>query len=204
MINYDFGDGSNVYFTSDTHFCHESIINYCDRPFETSHEMDETMIERWNSKVGKDDIVFHLGDFCFGGPPKWNRVLDRLNGHIYLIKGNHDERNLKDNVSQRFKFVTYQMRINIDGWTVYLNHYPFLCYGGAWSPERLVVQLFGHCHSSPKNTGLDYKRLINCFPGQYDVGVDNNNFYPISWHEVKAKLEKQLYTGKNQYENSSN
>lgn len=44
----------------------------------------------WNNTVGQDDIVFHLGDFCLGGSAEWTKILDRLNGKIYLIMGNHD------------------------------------------------------------------------------------------------------------------
>ena len=54
-----------IFFTSDTHFWHVNIIKYCNRPFETIEEMNETIIEKWNSKISKDDIVFNLGDFAF-------------------------------------------------------------------------------------------------------------------------------------------
>lgn len=51
--------------------------------------MNEKLIENWNNVVPKDGIVFHLGDFAFGGSQLWNDVLSKLNGHIYLILGNH-------------------------------------------------------------------------------------------------------------------
>lgn len=81
--------GSGVYFTSDTHFNHNSILKFCNRPFETIEEHDNKLIENWNSVVGLDDTVFHLGDFCFGGAPKWKEIRSQLNGHIILIVGNH-------------------------------------------------------------------------------------------------------------------
>lgn len=90
-MNFKF-DASRVFFTSDTHFNHMNIISYCQRPFRDIHEMDETIIVNWNNAVAPDDIVFHLGDFCLGGANEWNRILDRLNGRIYLILGNHDIR----------------------------------------------------------------------------------------------------------------
>lgn len=192
MKKYDFGDGSNVFFTSDTHFYHEAIIYMCDRPFINEEEMNNILIDNWNKVVGKNDIVFHLGDFCFGGPPKWINVLEKLNGHIYLIMGNHDFKNLKDNVTQYFVDVVQQMRIQIDGWTLYLNHYPYLCYGGAWNTDRKVGEVFGHVHSGPNCKGKDFPRLEHLFSTQYDVGVDNNNYKPISWKEVKQIFEKRI------------
>lgn len=191
MKTYDFGNGENVFFTSDTHFCHGKILEFCNRPFSSVDEMDKKLIENWNSVVGKNDIVFHLGDFCFGGPLKWTNVLDKLNGHIYLILGNHDMKNLKDNVRQYFTEINMQMQIQIDGWSLYLNHYPFLCFGGAYAISRNVGQAFGHVHSGPECHGLDVKRLVNLFPTQYDVGVDNNNYTPVPWSKLKKILETQ-------------
>ena len=51
-----------TWITSDTHFFHNRIIQYEDRPFANAMEMNEQMIERWNSVVRKDDLVYHLGD----------------------------------------------------------------------------------------------------------------------------------------------
>ena len=94
IMNYKF-DGAKVYFTSDTHFNHANIIGFCNRPFKNVEEMNETLITNWNRVVGVDDIVFHLGDFCLGGSAEWTNVLNRLNGKIYLIVGNHDIKNLR-------------------------------------------------------------------------------------------------------------
>ena len=86
-----------------------------------------------------------------------------------------------------------QLQLNIENRSVYLNHYPFLCYGGTWrTPVNAVWQLFRHVHSGPSNTGKDAGRLKELFPYQYDVGVDNNNYTPISWGEVKCKIENQI------------
>lgn len=190
MNLHDFGDGSNVFFTSDTHFYHENIIKFCKRPYDNVLMMNEALIKNWNDKVGKNDIVFHLGDFCWGGSPKWREILEQLNGHIYLIRGNHDDKNLKDNVSQYFKHITYQMKIKIDKHEVYLNHYPFLCYHGF---NRLdIFALHGHVHHSIGGTGIDEERLVYEFSNQYDVGVDANNYAPISWEELKIRVNKQI------------
>ena len=155
--------------------------------------MNETIIANWNSVVGPDDIIFHLGDFCLGGSAEWINVLNRLNGKIYLIAGNHDIKNLRQNYTKYFEQITMQMHIEVDKQKIYLSHCPFLCYGGAY---RDTWQLFGHVHTSRYNTGKDVPRLKMLFPTQYDVGVDNNNFTPVSYAQVKMIIEKQIEQSK--------
>lgn len=183
-------DGNKVYFTSDTHFNHENIIRFCHRPFKDVEVMNETLIANWNSVVGSDDDVFHLGDFCLGGAAEWTKILDRLNGKIHLIVGNHDLKNLRQGFINRFDEVVMQRHIVIEKHSIYLNHYPFLCFSGAYKDD--VWQLFGHVHTRKNNTGIDADRLQFLYPTQYDVGVDNNNFKPVSYEQVKNAIEKQL------------
>ncbi|MBQ9310150.1 MAG: metallophosphoesterase [Bacteroidales bacterium] len=180
----------DVWFTSDTHFWHENIIRFCKRPFGSISEMNDELVRRWNETVPPDGIVFHLGDFAFGGPKQWNDVLSRLNGHIYLILGNHDMKQVRQGFMGRFVHVTQQMTIRVGGQPIVLNHNPFLCYGGSY---RNVWQLFGHVHSGPlSDQGKDIGRLSVLFPRQYDVGVDNNDFRPVSFNEIKAIIEGQV------------
>lgn len=195
-VRTNFKDGSNVYFTSDTHFNHKHIIGFCHRPFKSIDDMNGALIRNWNSVVPKDGIVFHLGDFAWGN--NWKPILDQLNGTKYLILGNHDFKNIdKEACNKYFEHVSQQMFINIEHRKVYLNHNPFLCYGGTYRSEKdLVYQLFGHVHSGPYNTGLDLDRLKYLFPTQYDVGVDNNDFKPISWYDVDNIIKKQIQESK--------
>lgn len=187
-MDYKF-DGEKVFFTSDTHFGHANIITFCNRPFKDVKEMNETLIENWNKVVGKDDIVFHLGDFCLGGPEEWTNILERLNGKIYLIVGNHDIRNIAQGYRGNFEHIAMQMYIEIGKRKIFLNHCPFLCFGGAYKD---TWQLFGHVHTSPRSTNIDTPRLDALFATQYDVGVDNNNFAPVSYKEVRSIILKQI------------
>lgn len=159
--------------------------------------MNDALVANWNSVVPKDGLVFCLGDFAWGGFNKWKEVRDRLNGRIVLIKGNHDLKNGPRNEHQEnelFDFVTYQMFIRIEGRQLYLNHYPFLCYAGIYrEPKDQVWALHGHIHYGPNSTkGQDVPRMDLLYPTQYDVGVDMNNYTPISWNELKNKIEFQV------------
>lgn len=196
-LSIDTESGDNIFFTSDLHFGHKNILQFCNRPFATTEEMDEALIQNWNSVIKPNDWVFNLGDFAFAPHWRWYEILARLNGKHVLILGNHDiTRWPGDKVMELFHRVEQQMILKIDGRFVYLNHYPFLCYGGTYrSPENAVWQLHGHVHSSPNDTerkGQDNERLAIRFPYQYDVGVDNNNFTPVSWEQIKEIINKQI------------
>lgn len=127
----------NIFFTSDLHFCHSNILKFCSRPFNSIEEMDEALIANWNSVVRENDIVFDLGDFAFAPNWRWKEILERLNGVHYLIMGNHDvTRYPGDSIMSLFHKVSQQMLLKIDNRKVYLNHYPFLCYGGFMDNSR--------------------------------------------------------------------
>lgn len=83
---------TTTFFIADTHFGHKNIITFDatkpHRPFKTIEEHDEEIIRRWNKTVGTRDIVFHLGDFCFGR--RNLPIAGRLNGDKRLVMGNHD------------------------------------------------------------------------------------------------------------------
>ena len=188
--------GKKVFFTSDTHFNHARVLCHCNRPFRDLDEMNEALIYNWNRVVGKNDLVFHLGDFVFGSAAAWNQVLDRLNGRIVLIAGNHDIALLRPELIERFEHVAFEMYVVIDNQPMFLNHHPFLCYGNS---HGRVWQLHGHIHSRDGHSYRFEERLPMFLPTQYDVGVDNNNYTPVSFEQVKEIINQQI---KNQNEDS--
>lgn len=186
MVKTDFvtkiDNPDKVFIVSDHHFFHNNIIKYCNRPFETVEEMNEVLVKNWNSVIGPDDHIYHLGDFCFGNVEKWNWCLEpgRLNGHIHLILGNHDPDRIfrPGTMIERFDSIEFQKVLIIDGWTVYLNHFPFASFSN--NIDHKVVQLLGHIHSGPTGIGNVMLNGNNLQWNQYDVGVDNNEYMPIS------------------------
>lgn len=174
---------SKLFFTSDTHFSHAKIIEYCNRPFTTADEMDEVLVANWNARVSPSDQIWHLGDFAFSDPTKTNDILKRLNGHKHFIKGNHDKVFRKNEwLFNHFETVADYKEIKWNSQKIVLTHYPLLTWNGAhhgsWS-------LSGHCHSS-----------CNWYHDQttsYDVGVDNNNYVPISFEEVQTLMLNKTY-----------
>lgn len=194
-------DPSKVWWTSDTHFFHENIIKYCNRPFSDQHEMNDFMIERWNSRVNNGDVVIHVGDFLFGKKNDWNNILDRLNGDIVLVEGNHDRQNLKDaSIRSRFKEIhnLWEVRIGDSNRIFSVCHYPMLTWRGRWYGD---IHVHGHSHG-----GLE-KQLVCPTDGtvvseecrRIDVGVDCSHLFgapsysPISHAELLAYSENIAY-----------
>jgi calcineurin-like phosphoesterase family protein len=82
----------NIFVTADLHFGHKKIMEYESRPFDSIEEMDETLIENWNTVVSERDKVFVLGDVSFYGKQKTYELVGRLKGRKILVIGNHDRR----------------------------------------------------------------------------------------------------------------
>jgi calcineurin-like phosphoesterase family protein len=83
-----------IYFSSDHHFSHENIIRYCQRPFADAEEMAYELTQRWNNKVGKEDVVYYAGDLTLEGIDVARSILQGLNGHIKMLHNgsHHDKR----------------------------------------------------------------------------------------------------------------
>src|SRR5690606_6132282 len=113
-----------MWFTSDTHFYHRKVIEYCDRPFSTVETMNEALIENWNKVVKKNDVIFVLGDFAFAGVNQTKKILDRLNGQKILVRGNHDP-HAKLMLDAGFSKVVENEMINLGGENVLLSHFPY-------------------------------------------------------------------------------
>lgn len=175
-----------LFFTSDPHYGHENILKYCHRPFSSIEEHDEELIRLWNESVPEDGIVFILGDIGFCSESYLKSILNRLNGKIYWIIGNHDWRRITPGIMNRFECITQQMVITVDNKIVYLNHFPFLCYPD--SDRHPIYQFFGHVHSGPLSGSSDISRLVHLNKRQYDVGVDNNEYKPISFQDIMKKI----------------
>lgn len=177
----------NIFFTADHHFGHANIIKFSERPFESMEEMNEELIKRWNEKIAKDDMVYHLGDVSLGKPDFTKEILERLNGKIHLIKGNHEYSALR--VQDRFEWIKdyHELYIEDEEATagkrkIILFHYAMRTWNAS---HHGVWQLYGHSHG----TLSDDENALSI-----DIGVDCHNFYPISYEEVKEIMKKKKWT----------
>ena len=116
-------------------------------------------------------------------------ILNSLKDKLLVVKGNCDAE--VDEMISDFKFEDHLL-LDINGKKIYLNHFPFLCYADSYK-NNPVWALSGHTHICKiRNTGKDFERMNYLFPTQYDVGVDFNDYTPVSFKEVEEKIKFQI------------
>ena len=183
-------DKDRIWFTSDSHFSHTNIIKYCERPFDNTFQMNKELIEKWNQTVRPGDTVFHLGDVSLGTKSaELEEIIGNLNGHVYLIRGNHEKdalrkeamRNIWKGIFDILEIFIPDDEITYEEQHIVLCHYPMLAWSGS---HRGSWNLFGHVHGT-----LDDNPVLK--PTQLDVGVDSHGYYPISYQQVKELITKQ-------------
>lgn len=175
---------SQIWFTSDTHFNHNKPFIWESRGFKSVDEMNEEIIERWNSVVKDNDIVYHLGDVMLGDLEDGLKCLNRLNGHIYIAMGNHctDNRAYAYRRCDNVWNVEMGYRIKAGKKTLILSHYPTIVTN--FEEERpMVINLCGHCHTKDKFKDIQY--------GCYHVELDAHNCYPVALEEVLADIRQK-------------
>ncbi len=164
-----------IYVMADSHFGHKKIIEYTNRPFSSVEDMDNTILENINKKVGPKDVLWHLGDFSFGKQEYYRSKIQCKT--INLIKGNHDyscsERVLNkcfDKVLDLY-VLRYNRRIFV------FSHYAFL----TW-PHKSHDSI--HCHGHSHGKLNHPEKLV------IDVGVDSLQYSPISLDDIINSLRK--------------
>jgi calcineurin-like phosphoesterase family protein len=157
-----------LYFTSDTHFGDTRVLRIDRRPFKNVAAHDEALIRFWNETVGRNDEVWHLGDFAKGSKERVAELLSGLNGSKHLIIGNNDPQTTV--TATGWTSVQHYAEITIDGQLLILCHYPFR----TWNKMgKKSINLHGHSHG----------RLAKV-PRQYDVGVDAQSLHPATLHQL--------------------
>lgn len=159
---------SDVFFISDHHFGHSGIIDFESRPFGSADEMNETMIERWNAVVGKNDHVFHLGDVSFLNKERTREIVTRLNGYKTLIMGNHDRgRSRAWWLEAGFQEVSeYPL---VYGGFYFLSHEPMYM-----NKHMPYVNLHGHIHGQK----YEGKQYVN-------VCVEHWDYRPVPFDRIR-------------------
>ena len=167
------------WYTADTHFGHENVVKFCDRPFSSVKQMDVALISNMRERVGHNDDLWIIGDFAFG--PRATHasylieIFEQLPGaRKHLIVGNHD---LQPTLDLAWDTVTSLIELR-DGPLKQANtlcHYPMITWNHA---RRSALQFFGHVH----NNWLGSRNSVN-------VGVDVWDFSPVQFEDIAARAQ---------------
>lgn len=187
-----------IFLISDTHFWHDNIVTYCGRPFEDGADMTEKMIGLWNERVGADDEVYVVGDFILGDPKLTEETLMRLNGHIVLVRGNHDTKAKLDVYARH----PDKIEVRDMAYIPYKGVWFVLCHFPLTNPEFLamvqqnnseVVVVHGHVHNKMPFYTKEYH--------SFNVSADVVDFRPVPLHHLwelvrEDFMEKGVWRGK--------
>lgn len=209
FFGYSPGIHKRIFFSSDHHWGHANIIKYCNRPYTDAHEMNKDMIERWNAKVTKNDVVWYLGDFSMN-PSNVAAILERLNyKELHLVPGNHDKcfRQDKKWVEQYRKWFTSVNFVdpknrhecnflnNTVGFNevVNISHFPYKNEGDSGYVDRYndirtedngKVLLCGHIHEKWKHKFTEKGTLM------VNVGVDAWDLAPVHMNDLLTYIQE--------------
>jgi calcineurin-like phosphoesterase family protein len=185
----------NVYFTSDFHLFHKNVIRFDNRPFDNVDKMHIAIEEGWNEVVQPQDIVIYLGDLSFARREEKQTVediLNRLNGTIHFVLGNHDKYfDIKQ--MPRFKTVQDYLEVRIKHFddktgkvveTLFCcMHYPIYSWNKSHHGSFMI---HGHCHGNLHHgedaSFYDNRKVI-------DVGCMLHDYKPISYLDIMERLK---------------
>ena len=175
-----------IWMTSDPHFCHNREFLYAPRGFSNVYEMNEAIVERWNSVVGIDDDVYCLGDIMLNDNEQGIKLLKSLKGNIHIVLGNHDTDTRIDLYSNCWNVVEIELAIKMKykGYHFFLSHYP--CMTSNFDDDKplkqRLISLCGHTHTKdPLLHWIDHP-IFHC-------ELDTNNCYPWNLDEIIKNIE---------------
>ena len=168
------------FIIADPHFGHENIIKYENRPFSNVKEMDEKLIALWNKTIGKDDLIYILGDFTLSRNKETiSKLVSTLHGRKVLIMGNHDTKKPKDYMECGFEEVTRKPIMVEPG--VILMHEPF---NDENFISSLYIYFFGHVHAN--KTMMDECVNAMC------VCAERTEYKPIDLDKAIKKMKRAM------------
>ncbi|MDE1853245.1 MAG: 2'-5' RNA ligase family protein [Thaumarchaeota archaeon] len=173
---FEISPETKAFVVSDTHFDHENIIRYCNRPFESARQMNDMMVRNWNNTVGRSDVVFFLGDFAFGR--EHNPIdywLGKLNGRVFFLRGNHD----LDAVTKALEIPSCFF-IHYRGQDLMLTHDPLR--PASWKGWMI--------HGDKHNNSPDAYPFIKCSNKTMNVCVEMIGYKPLSLDGVLQAISR--------------
>lgn len=186
-----------IWFTSDTHFGHVKDFLWAPRGFNSIEEHDEIIIKNWNEIVNPNDDIYHLGDVMLNDNDHGIECINRLNGRIHLILGNHDTESRIElyKTCPNIVEICHAKELKIGKNYFWLCHYPTITanYDDDKSWAKHLICLYGHTHQKTKF--YTYPTEDGSYnPYMYCVCLDAHNNRPVELQEIidDIKAKKML------------
>ena len=169
---------ARIFLIADTHLGDDIIIKLENRPFKNSKEQTDSIVEKWNSVVNEDDIVYVVGDFLHIGCDSYHmEQAKKLNGKKYLVRGNHDTETDEFYISECGFTKVYDHPIIVDDFWIF-SHEPM--YINKYFP---YANIFGHVHDNPSYATFSSRHYCIC--------VERTDYTPITFDAVKATVMEE-------------
>lgn len=179
-----------TFVTSDLHLFHNRDFIYEPRGFPSVEEMNETIVQNWNSIVSPIDDCYILGDLMLNDNEAGIRYLNRLNGRLHIVIGNHDTRERIDMYKYRLKWVSeveYAIPMKYHGYRFYLSHYPTITDNFDFDKPltKRTINLCGHSHCKDPFQDMGKGLIFHC-------DLDAHNNFPIELDNVIEDIKKKI------------
>ena len=174
-----------IYFSSDLHFYHKNIIEYCNRPFVNVDEMNQTIISNFRNVVTDNDLLILVGDISFGNEDETYYAISHLPGTKILVRGNHDKvidesskiQSLFHRIANLYEFYDKPTKSYFVA-----CHYPMFHWNKS---HKGSYHVHGHNHGNIKKYPFEGRLM--------DIGVDTNKFMPYSLDDVIKNLSSKTF-----------
>jgi calcineurin-like phosphoesterase family protein len=169
-----------TYITSDTYFGRRNMIKYGKRKYSSVEEMDKDIIERWNSRVNKHDVIYHLGNFAWD-PFSANIALQNLNGKIRFMYGNKDKALVESASLHEHVQILHDQIVELKEFNVVMCHYPLEYWNGK---EEGSIHLHGHNY---EQFPIDLTKML-----RMNVCLDYWNLYPVNISDILELVQEYM------------
>lgn len=181
----------NIFLITDTHFYHDKMVQYCDRPENFSDLIGTQLFLLCNNP---DDVLIHLGDICVGRDEEAHReFIEPLQCKKWLIRGNHDTKSNTWYLSHGWDWVGFMFQDRFFGKNILFSHTPMRyqeIQSSLYGTESFDINVHGHFHNNlhrllekkwatPDEEERNRVDLSNLTPKHKLLAIENTGYHPV-------------------------
>ncbi len=165
----------HYWLISDTHFGHDEMVEYCNRP----KTFNEYLLASLSKDIGQDDVFIHLGDICIGRDEYWHsQLMDNCKAFKkWLVLGNHDSKSISWYLNHGWDFVSYTINLKMFGKSILFSHRPK-------ADNGYDLNIHGHLHNQGHRDGEDIRN-----EKQILIAVENTGYRAVNLKTICLKTK---------------